>query len=425
MDFQRPRADMNAMAQELSQKPDCDVAVVGGGLAGAAAALALAESGLQVIVLDAGGPEAPTDDFDGRAYAVAGASRNFWRAVGVWDRVAENAAPMVDILVSDGRVSEGASPLFLHFDHRELEGGVFGHMVEARHLRPAALAAMDEHPLIERRTGARVLSMDSGPGRATVALADGDEIFASLVVACDGGKSPLGAAAGIRRLAWDYPQNGLVCAVAHEAPHRNVAHELFLPGGPFAILPLTGNRSSLVWTERRDEAERIHALDDAGYLAELEARFGDFLGAISLEGRRWTYPLAFSLAYDYVAPRLALLGDAAHAIHPIAGQGLNLAVRDAAALAEVLVEAMARGEDIGDMAALRRYQQWRRFDSAALALATDGLNRLFSNDIGPLRALRDIGLAAVNRAPGLKRGFMRAAAGMAGETPKLMRGEGL
>lgn len=407
------------------KQPEYDVAVVGGGLAGAAAALALAEADLAVLSLDAGPEPATPEAFDGRAYAVAAASQKFWRAVGVWDRVEAEAEPMIDILVSDGRVSEGASPLFLHFDHRETEDGLFGHMVEDRHLRPAAFAAMDKHPLISRRFDAEVAAMEPGAGGAVLTLASGETIAAPLVVACDGRESPLRAAAGIRRLAWDYPQNGMVCAVAHERPHRNVAHELFLPGGPFAILPLTGSRSSLVWTERREEAARIHGLDDAGYLEELAARFGDFLGPISLEGARWTYPLAFSLAHDYAAPRLALLGDAAHAIHPIAGQGLNLAVRDAAALAEVLTEAMGRGEDIGDLAVLRRYQQWRRFDSAALAFATDGLNRLFSNDFGPLRALRDLGLAAVNRAPGLKRGFMRAAAGMAGETPKLMRGERL
>ncbi len=404
---------------------DCDVLVVGGGLGGAATALALAAAGLEVIALDAGAAPVAPETFDGRAYAVAQASRAFWQAVGVWPRVSAEAQPMVDILVSDGRVSEGASPLFLHFDHREIEGGAFGEMIEDRHLRPAAFAAMDDHPGIARRFDARVTGTRAEPGRAVAVLADGSEVTASLIVACDGRESPLRTAAGIRRIAWSYPQNGMVSAVAHELPHHGIAHELFLPAGPFAILPLTGNRSSLVWTERSDEARRIHALPDDAYLAELESRFGDFLGQITLEGRRWTYPLHFSLAHDYVADRLALTGDAAHAIHPIAGQGLNLGVRDAAALAEVLAEALRQGEDIGTLPVLRRYQQWRRFDSASLAFATDALNRLFSNDITPLRALRDFGLAAVNRLPGAKRGFMRAAAGMSGEVPKLMRGEAL
>ncbi|MEM8753615.1 MAG: FAD-dependent monooxygenase, partial [Pseudomonadota bacterium] len=396
-----------------------------GGLAGAATALALAAAGLRVAALDAGPPPPKDAPFDGRAYAVALASRRFWEAVGVWSRVADDAEPMVEILVSDGRIGERPSPFFLHFDHREMEGGVFGAMVEDRHLRPAALAAMEAHPLIDQRFDARVAKTSREGGRAVATLDGGETVEAALIVACDGRESPLRAEAGIRRLFHDYGQNGLVCAVAHERPHRNVAHELFLPGGPFAILPLRGDRSSLVWTETRAEAERIQALDDDGYLAELRVRFGDFLGEIALEGGRWTYPLGVSLAHEYVAPRLALTGDAAHAIHPIAGQGLNLGVRDAAALAEVLAEALRRGEDIGALDVLRRYQAWRRFDSLALAAATDGLNRLFSNDIGPVRAIRDLGLAAVDRLPGAKRFFMTAAAGLSGETPRLMRGEAL
>lgn len=415
----------------MSSFLDCDALIVGGGLAGAAAALALAEAGFDVIALDASG--ASVDDaaeFDGRAYAVALASQRFWSAVGVWDKVADEAEPMVDILVSDGRVGEGASPLFLHLDHRETDAGVYGSMIEDRHLRPAALAVMDAHPRIQRRSG-RVASVDYGPGRATATLAEvegggeGETLTASVVIACDGRDSPLGAKAGIRRISRRYPQNGLVCAVAHEQPHHGVAHEMFLPSGPFAILPLRGNRSSLVWTETVEEAARIHDLDDGDYLHELELRFGDFLGAISLEGRRWTYPLHLSLAHEYAAPRLALLGDAAHAVHPIAGQGLNLGVRDAAALAEVLGEAAARGEDIGSLSVLRRYQSWRRFDSTAFALGMDALNLLFSNDSGPVRLIRDLGIAAVNKAPRLKGAFMAMASGVAGETPKLLRGERL
>ena len=410
---------------DMGRKLDSDVILVGGGLGGAATALALAEAGLDVLALDAAPELEAPETFDGRAYAIALASRRFWSAVGVWDRVAEDAQEMTDILVSDGRVSEGASPLFLHFDHREMEGGVFGSMIEDGRLRAAAAAAMRDSPNVAQRFGARVASTRRETGRATAVLETGEELSASLIVACDGRESPLRAEAGIKRVNWAYAQNGMVSAVAHERPHEGVAHELFLPAGLFAILPLRGNRSSLVWTETRREAARIHALDDAAYLAELESRFGDFLGALSLEGQRWTYPLHFSVAHEFVAHRLALAGDAARAIHPIAGQGLNLGVRDAAALAEVLAEAMRAGEDIGALDVLRRYQQWRRFDSAALALATDGLNRLFSNDIAPVRAIRDFGLAAVNRLPGAKRMFMKAAAGLSGETPRLMKGEAL
>lgn len=410
----------------MSKLYDCDAIVVGGGLAGAAAALGLATAGLSVIQLDGEGVgRAEAAEFDGRAYAVALGAQKFWNAVGVWPRVAEFAEPMLDILVTDGRVSEGASSLFLHLDHRELDEGVYGWMVEDRHMRPALLDALADAPGVDRRAGAAVLSVDYDQGRAIANLADGGRIAAPLLVACDGRNSPIGAAAGVRRAGWSYGQNGLVCAVAHEKPHHGVAHEYFLPGGPFAILPLRGDRSSLVWTERRAEAQRIHALDDAGYLAELESRFGDFLGGIRLEGRRWTYPLNLSLAHDYVRPRLALLGDAAHAVHPIAGQGLNLGVRDAAALAEVVAEAMSRGEDIGALDVLKRYEQWRRFDSTAMALAMDGLNRLFSNDIGPLRLVRDLGLAMVNKLDGSRRFFMKTATGATGDTPRLMRGEPL
>lgn len=403
----------------MNQELDCDVIVAGGGLAGAAAGLALKAAGFDALVLDAGPAPAPGGVFDGRAYSIPPGSVNFWRAVGVWGAMAAEAEPMRDILVSDGRVSEGASPLFLHFDLREAPGAGFGCMAEDRHLRPAAFAALGP----SLRHGARVASMRAEPGRAVAVLADGTELSARLVVAADGRESPLRSAAGIGRLAWSYPQAGMVSAVSFAEPHHGVAHELFLPAGPFAILPLRGNRASLVWTERREEAARIHALPEDLYLAELQNRFGDFLGPLALEGGRWTYPLEFSLAHEYCAPRLALLGDAAHAVHPIAGQGLNLGLRDAAALAEVLAEAARRGEDIGDIAVLRRYQQWRRFDSAALAFSMDALNRLFSNDAAPVRALRDLGLGLVNRAPGLKRMFMRAASGLGGEPPKLMRGE--
>ena len=416
MDIAFLRPDITTMNKVY----DCDAVVVGGGLAGAAAALGLAHAGLSVISLDAD-TSSPADvaEFDGRAYAVALGSQRFWSAVGLWPEVAGKAEPMVDILVSDGRVSEGASPLFMHLDHSELVEGCYGYMIEDRHLRPALMEILGN--AVDYRRGVRVATVTQETGRAIAHLEDGTRIAAPLLVACDGAESPIAAAAGIRRVRWSYEQNGLVCAVGHEQPHHGVAHEMFLPGGPFAILPLRGHRSSLVWTERTAEARRIHALSDADYLRELEKRFGDFLGEITLEGRRWTYPLRLSLAHDYVAPRLALTGDAAHAVHPIAGQGLNLGVRDAAALAEVVGDALRVGEDIGALDVLERYQRWRRFDSTAMALSMDALNRIFSNDLTPLRAVRDIGLAAMNHLPGPRRFFMRAAAGLSGETPKLMQ----
>jgi 2-octaprenyl-6-methoxyphenol hydroxylase len=406
-------------------KADTEALIVGGGLIGPATALALAKGGVRSILIDAAPAEARKDpEFDGRAYAVSLASLRFWKALGVWPRVAAHAQIINDIIVSDGRPGEGASPWFLHFDHRELDGGVYGYMLEDRYLRNALLDMTDAEPLVETRT-ARVARTEVEGGLARAHLEGGETLTARVLIGCDGRASRVGADAGIRRTGWDYGQTGLVCAVAHAAPHHGVAHEYFLPAGPFAILPLPGNRSSLVWTERTEEGARIHALDDAGYLAEIRTRFGDFLGEISLEGKRFAYPLKLSLSNHYAAPRVALVGDAAHAVHPIAGQGLNLGVRDVAALAEVLVEARRRGEDIGALDVLQRYEAWRRFDSTALALAMDALNRLFSNDSPALRIARDAGLAMVSATGPARRFFMQSATGVKEGNPRLLEGREL
>ena len=258
-----------------------------------------------------------------------------------------------------------------------------------------------------------------------VALSDGRRLSARLVAAADGAASPLRQAAGIRTIEWRYPQTAIVTTVRHQRPHAGIAVEHFLPAGPFAILPMTGNRSSIVWTEREEFVPRLMALSDREFAVELAARFGDFLGAIEPIGPRWSYPVGLMLAERYVDRRLALIGEAAHVIHPIAGQGLNLGIRDVAALAEIVIDARRLGLDIGDDALLQRYQQWRRLDAMLLAAVTDGLNRLFSNQIGPLRLIRDLGLAAVNRLPPLKRFLMRDAMGITGDLPRLMRGEKL
>ncbi|MEM9972420.1 MAG: FAD-dependent monooxygenase, partial [Pseudomonadota bacterium] len=231
--------------------------------------------------------------------------------------------------------------------------------------------------------------------------------------------------AGIKRTGWRYGQSSLVCAVAHEHPHSGTAHQLFLENGPLAILPMTGNRAGIVWTERSDTASDIHAMDDDGYLAVLQPRFGDFLGEIELIGQRGLFPLELSIANSFVGDRVALLGDAAHAVHPIAGQGLNAGLKDVAALSQVLTDAQRRGEDIGGDDVLRRYQAWRRFDTMTLAVATDGFNRLFSNDNGVLRTVRDLGLGAVNALPKLRRSFIREAAGLTGDIPRLAQGKAL
>ena len=404
-------------------RDEVDIAVIGGGLNGTAVALALGSAGFEVAVLDAAPRVDREDDgFDGRATAIAAGSRNMLRQLGVWQRLEGKAQPIQDILVTDGRVSEGASPRFLHFDHREVGAEPFGNMVENRHLRRALMGAIDDSANVEHRAPVRVRGLERSGAFATLDT-DAGELRAKVAVACDGRRSPTAKAAGIQYASWDYPQRGVVCTVEHAAPHGGVAHEFFLPSGPFAILPLTGNRSSLVWTERAAEAEAAISLEDQGFAREVRRRFGRFLGEVEVVGPRWSYPLALSLAYRYSAPRLALVGDAAHSVHPIAGQGLNLGFKDAAALAQVVAEAARRGEDIGDEAVLRRYERWRRFDNTAMGLGMDLINRLFSNDSSPLRAIRGLGLSLVNAAGPARRFFMRQAAGLNGERPRLLKGE--
>jgi 2-octaprenyl-6-methoxyphenol hydroxylase len=405
-------------------KIDMDIAIIGGGLNGTALALALGSTGLSVTLFDAAPQTTRSDDaFDGRATAIAAGSRNMLRALGVWERLGEDAQPIHDILVTDGRVSEGAGTSFLHFDHTEVGDEPFGHLVENRHIRRALFEAISEQSTVEHRHPVRVRSLDRSAAMATLALEDGSTATARLAIACDGRSSPTAQAAGIRYAGWDYPQKGLVCTVEHAEPHGGVAHEYFLPSGPFAILPLTGNRSSLVWTEKTAVAEAAMGLDDAGFEGEVVRRFGQFLGDVKVTGPRWSYPLSLSLAYEYCAPRLALVGDAAHGVHPIAGQGLNLGFKDAAALTQVLVEAARRGEDIGALDVLKRYERWRRFDNAAMGLGMDAINRLFSNDLTPVRALRGMGLDIVNRIGPARRFFMRQAAGLSGEMPRLLQGK--
>lgn len=298
-----------------------------------------------------------------------------------------------------------------------------GYMVEDRHLRRALLGALDDAPLVTRINGRTVVAQTTGPASVSVTLDDGTEATGRLLIGSDGRNSGTAARAGIKRTGWDYGQTALVCAIEHEKPHDGIAHQFFMPPGPLAILPLTGNRSSIVWSERTPNAHRIHALDDTGYIAELRPRFGSFLGDIALAGQRFTYPLNLTVANRFVADRLALVGDAAHGMHPIAGQGLNAGLRDVAALAETVTLAGRRGEDFGSRQVLERYQQWRRFDITALVLATDAFNRLFSNDNPVLRLGRDLGMGLVNSLPVLRRGFIREAAGLTGDLPRLMLGK--
>ncbi len=405
---------------------DADVLIVGGGLNGPALALALAQGGLSAILCDALPKEVRADpQFDGRAYALSLTSRRMLEALDVWPSVAAHAQPVREIVVTDAKLDAPPSQLFLHFDHEELDQGPASQILEDRFLRPVLLRMLEETEGVEHRAPVRVVVTRMDAAGAEAELEDGTVLRARVLIACDGRDSPVAARAGIRRTGWDYGQTGLVCAIEHELPHHGVAYQQFLPGGPFAVLPLPGNRSSLVWSERRAEAERIAALPHDAYLEEVRRRLGDFLGEIRLAGKRFAYPLKLSLANAYVAPRLALVGDAAHGVHPIAGQGLNLGLRDAAALAEVLTDAARRGEDIGAVDILERYQRWRRFDDTAAAFGFDLVNRAFSNDFAPLRPLRDAALALAGAAKPLRRAFMRQAAGLTGQLPRLMEGRRL
>ncbi|MDG2340826.1 MAG: UbiH/UbiF/VisC/COQ6 family ubiquinone biosynthesis hydroxylase [Paracoccaceae bacterium] len=405
---------------------DSDIVIVGGGLNGPVLALALAQSGRSVTILDAQSRPALEDAaFDGRGYALALASQRLLKAIGVWPQVAEHSQPMLDIKVSDGRAGEGAGSFFLHFDHREIEEGPMGFMVEDRFLRRALLDAMDAAPQINQRYQTTVVGQEIDAQGATIALVDGSTIRARLLVGADGRTSGTAVRAGIGRTGWGYGQTALVTAIKHELPHNGVAHQFFMPPGPLAILPLPNDCSSIVWSEPDARAMAIQALDDEAYLAALRPRFGNFLGEISLTGNRFTYPLNLTLANSFIGERMALIGDAAHGMHPIAGQGLNAGLRDVGALAEVISDAARRGEDFAGPLVLKRYQQWRRFDTATLAAATDGFNKLFSNDNPILRAGRDLGLGIVNAMPGLRRGFIREAAGLSGDLPKLLKGQTL
>jgi len=401
-----------------------DVLISGGGMVGLPLGLALAQGGLKTVIADAAPPAKVLEpNFDGRVSALAYASVRMLRALGVWEGLAPHAQPIREILVTDGQVGKPASPFSLHFDADEVGAEALGHIAENRHIRAALYKTVEASPNLELMAPATVTSVRMEAGGAVARLKDGEEISAALVIAADGRDSALRTQMGMQVIGWSYPQTGIVATVEHEKPHNGVAYEHFLPSGPFAILPMTGNRSSLVWTEAKSKAPGLLALDEEKFNAELAQRFGAHLGKTKAAGPRWSYPLSFHIARDFVRTRFALAGDCAHGIHPIAGQGLNLGLKDAAALAEVLLDAGRLGRDIGALDTLKRYERWRRFDSFALAASTDALNRLFSNDIAPLRHLRDLGLGIVDSIAPARRFFMRHAGGDIGKLPRLMKGE--
>jgi 2-octaprenyl-6-methoxyphenol hydroxylase len=400
------------------------IVIGGGAFAGLALALALRQGlGPEIPVIVADPALATRPSRDPRATAIVAACRRLFEALGAWDDVKAEAQPILDMVVTDSKLEDATRPVFLNFAGDVAPGEPFAHMVENRRLIDALLVRAEAAGIDLRAT--TVASYDASAGGIDVTLGDGSSIAASLLVAADGARSKLRERAGIATHGWEYDQSGIVVTVGHERDHEGRAEEHFLPAGPFAILPLTGKRSSLVWTERRAEAARIIALGEEEFHGELEQRFGLHLGEVKALDKPRAFPLSYFVARSFVAERLALVGDSAHVIHPIAGQGLNMGLKDVAALAEVVVDAARLGMDLGGADVLERYQRWRRFDTMAMGVATNSLNFLFSNQSTLLRSLRDIGLGLVDRTPPLKNLFIRQAAGLTGEIPRLLKGEAL
>jgi 2-octaprenyl-6-methoxyphenol hydroxylase len=411
------------MTDENAKASKTDILIAGGGFAGLALAIALRQGSDGILAVTVADPAMNRTNDDLRASAIAAAARRLFETIGVWKPIEDGAQPILDMVVTDSKVDAAMRPTFLTFDGEIAPGEPFAHMIENAAMT-AALLDKARAEGVELRPAA-VSGFTRDTARVTATLSDDATLSARLLVAADGARSAIREQAGIATHGWNYDQSGIVTTVAHERGHNGRAEEHFLPAGPFAILPLKGRRASIVWTETKSEAERIVALPDVEFHAELEKRFGLHLGEIKVVGPRRAYPLGLFIARDFVAERVALIGDAAHVIHPIAGQGLNMGLRDVAALAEAVIDGARLGLDPGAMSVLERYQRWRRFDTAAMGVATDSLNRLFSNNSDVLRLVRDLGLGVVDRMPNLKEFFIREAAGLTGEVPKLLKGEAL
>ncbi len=405
---------------------EVEVLVIGGGMVGMSLAVALADAGIETAVVERYAPGHELDEnFDGRTSSLAHASAMIFEGLGVWPYLASEAGPIYDIRVVDGNLKDGISSLFLHYNHEDVGDDPFGYIVENRIIRTGLARRASALQALKVFAPASVESLVHDLRGVEATLNDGTQIKARLAVAAEGKFSPTRESAGIGTRQFDYEQTAIVCSVGHQDPHDGVAVELFLPSGPFAMLPMTGNRMNLVWTEATGLAQNYLEMEDGPFLQEVEKRFGDWLGDLELLGPRFSYPLKLQTADRYTDTRLALIGDAAHVIHPIAGQGLNLGLRDMAALAEVIVDAHRLGLDIGGGTVLENYESWRRPDVFAMAAVTHGLNRLFSNDITPLRVARDVGLATVDKMGPLKRLFMRHAMGVVGNLPRLVAGDPL
>ena len=409
------------MEKKYNQTPPCsgkfDVAISGGGMVGLSLGVALAQSGLRVALIEQGALSAQREaGFDGRVSAVALGSQYMLQHIGAWQHIAPHAQPITDI-----RVSDGDTPFFLHYHHREVSEEPFGTIVENRHIRAGLHEAARACPNLEIFESSRLNSYTLQGERVQLHLSNELCLEARLLVGAEGRKSTVRGLSGIGEIGWSYKQTAIVCTIGHSLPHAGLAQERFLPAGPFAVLPMTGDRSSLVWVEPEARVGMYMELEDSEFLQEIRERVGDYLGELSLIGPRYTYPLSLMHAKRYTAARVALAGDAAHGMHPLAGQGVNLGFRDVAVLHELIVSRHRLGLDFGDGATLARYERWRSFDNVAMLAATESLNRLFSNAIPPVRLARGLGLWAVGQLPGVKRFFMKHAMGLMGDVPPLLK----
>ena len=394
---------------------------MGGGLNGSLMAIAAANIGFSTIVLDSKDNEATMENrFDGRSYALALSSVRLLKNLNIFEDIIDKSQPILDIKILDGKLVQGPSQFSLHFDNNEIHDGPMGQMVEDRFIRKALFTKINKNEQIDYKFNSKVTEHKKQSGYISVTLDNGKKLNTKLLVGADGRNSELANRAEIKKSGWKYNQSALVCAIEHEADHNGVAWQYFMPSGPLAVLPMTGKRSCIVWTEQNATAKAINLFDETRYTKILAARLGNFLGKFKIIGDRHTYPLELSIADQFIDERLALIGDAAHSVHPIAGQGLNAGFKDIAALAHIIQDAHNRGEDLGSLGVLKRYEEWRRFDSAQLAYSTDLFNKLFSNENEVLRLARNIGLKLLDSIPVIKRNIIKEAAGTTGELPRLM-----
>ena len=400
---------------------DSDIIIVGGGLNGSLMAIAAANIGFSTIVLDSKDNEASVENrFDGRSYALALSSVRLLKNLNIFKDIIDKSQPILDIKILDGKLVQGPSQFSLHFDNNEIHDGPMGQMVEDRFIRKALFTKINKNEQIDYKFNSKVTEHKKQSGYISVTLDNGKKLDTKLLVGADGRNSELANRAEIKKSGWKYNQSALVCAIEHEADHNGVAWQYFMPSGPLAVLPMTGKRSCIVWTEQNANAKAINLFDETRYTKILAARLGNFLGKFKIIGDRHTYPLELSIADRFIDERLALIGDAAHSVHPIAGQGLNAGFKDIAVLAHIIQDAHNRGEDLGSLGVLKRYEEWRRFDSAQLAYSTDLFNKLFSNENEVLRLARNIGLKLLDSIPVAKRNIIKEAAGITGELPRLM-----